>query len=91
MSNLCHTTAKFRTTLYLSDENRDRLEAIPKGQRTMVINHAIAAELDKLEREQNKQELTSMLHSLKPIKSNEPVARSLEKIRSERTSTIKDY
>ena len=59
--------SKIRTTLYLTKENRSRLDLIPKGKRTELMNNAIAKALKDLEAEQNGNKLMEMIASIKPV------------------------
>ncbi len=60
---------KVRMTLYLTQENRERLDRIPRGQKTALMNKAIANALEEIEREENGQKFLKMLASIKPVKS----------------------
>ena len=60
---------KVRMTLYLTQENRERLDRIPRGQKTALMNKAIANALEEIEREENGQKFLKMLDSIKPVKS----------------------
>lgn len=72
--------SKIRTTLYLTQENRKRLDRIPKGQKTDLMNRAIAKALEELEREENANKFLNMVASIKPVKtkySSEEMVRML--------------
>jgi hypothetical protein len=58
---------KVRTTLYLTQENRQRLDRIPRGQKTALMNRAIANALEELEREENAQKFLNMLEAIQPV------------------------
>jgi hypothetical protein len=58
---------KIRTTLYLTKKNRDRLDLIPRGQKTDLMNRAIADALENLEREENSQKFISMIQEIEPV------------------------
>lgn len=60
---------KVRMTLYLTQENKERLDRIPRGQKTDLMNKAIANALEEIEREENGQKFLKMLASIKPVKS----------------------
>lgn len=71
---------KIRTTLYLTQENKKRLDRIPRGQKTTLMNKAIANALEELEREENTQKFLKMLATIKPVKtaySSEEMVRML--------------
>lgn len=61
--------SKIRTTLYLTQENKKRLDCLPKGQKTALLNKAIADALSELEREENAQKFLKMLATIKPVKT----------------------
>ncbi len=52
---------KYKTTLYLTEENRRRLKQIPKRSMTRLINEAIAEKLTQIEKAQAKQRLLDSL------------------------------
>jgi hypothetical protein len=71
---------KIRTTLYLTQENRERLDRIPRGQKTALMNKAIANALEEIEREENAQKFLKMLEAIQPVKteySSEQMVRML--------------
>jgi hypothetical protein len=61
--------SKIRTTLYLTQENRKRLDRIPRGQKTDLMNRAIAKVLEELEKEENASRFLNMVASIKPVKA----------------------
>ena len=71
---------KIRTTLYLTQENKRRLDRIPRGQKTTLMNKAIADALAELERKENAQKFLTMLATIQPVKtaySSEEMVRML--------------
>lgn len=60
---------KIRTTLYLTQENKKRLDRIPRGQKTALMNKAIADVLTELERKENAQKFLTMLATIQPVKT----------------------
>lgn len=64
------TSAKFKTTLYLTEQNRKRLEAFGRGRRTKLINQAIAEKLDRLEQEEMQKRLLDALENSMTTPSN---------------------
>lgn len=71
---------KIRTTLYLTQENRARLNRIPRGKKTELMNKAIANALEELEREENSQKFLDMVAQIEPVKakySSEKMVRML--------------
>jgi len=75
---------KIRTTLYLTLENKKRLERIPRGKRTLVINQAIAHTLKQMDRQETKKSLLKALNNIQPIQSHEPVEKTIRNARQER-------
>jgi hypothetical protein len=63
MNAVAEQPAKYKTTLYLTEENRQRLAQLPGGNMTALINEAIAEKLERLEREQARQTLLDSLVS----------------------------
>jgi len=55
------SSAKFKTTLYLTESNRKRLERFSRGSRTRLINQAISEKLQALEQEEIKNKLLADL------------------------------
>jgi len=62
--------SKIRTTLYLTQDNRKKLDRIPRGQKTDLMNRAIAKVLEELEREENANQFLNMLANIKPVKAD---------------------
>lgn len=54
-------TTKFKTTLYLTENNRQRLEHFNKLNRTQLINQAIEEKLEALEKQERQQQLLNEL------------------------------
>ncbi len=59
-----------RTSLYLTEENKNWLNRQPRGQRTKLINEAIAKLHQEKEQEERKQKLLKMLDNLPTFKTN---------------------
>lgn len=71
---------KIRTILYLTQENKKRLDRLPKDQKIALINKAIAIVLEEFEREENAQKFLKMLTTIQPVKtaySSEEMVRML--------------
>lgn len=81
MKNIAETEhAKVRTTLYLTAENKEQLDRIPRGQKTALMNRAIATALRELDRKKNAQVLLEMVAAIEPVSpvlSSEDMVRSL--------------
>lgn len=63
-------TAKFKTTLYLTENNRKQLDQLNRGSRTKLINQAIAEKLADLQREKLKEKLLDSLENSASVPSN---------------------
>jgi uncharacterized protein YerC len=77
MTNL---TNKIRMTVYLTQENKKRLDRIPREQKTALINKAIANTFAEYEREEAMQNFLNTLATIKPVKtvySSEAMVRML--------------
>ncbi|MEN9503977.1 MAG: hypothetical protein RI964_3262 [Pseudomonadota bacterium] len=70
MTAILAVPSKYKTTLYLTEENRVRLAQLPKSNMTTLINEAIAEKLAKIEREQAKQALLTALINGKRTAAN---------------------
>lgn len=60
---------KVRATLYLTPENKQGLERIPKGQKTALMNRAIANALKELDQKENNQKFLDMITDIEPVKA----------------------
>ena len=60
---------KVRTTLYLTPENKQGLDRIPRGQKTALLNRAIANALKELEKKENSQKFIEMITQIEPVKT----------------------
>ncbi|PWQ95447.1 hypothetical protein [Leucothrix pacifica] len=60
-TSIQETAAKFKTTLYLTEENKKRLDLLNAKNRTRLINQAIAEKLEAIERQLLKEKLLSAL------------------------------
>lgn len=71
---------KVRTTLYLTPENKQGLDRIPRGQKTALMNRAIANALKELDKKENAEQFIEMIDQIEPIKmdlSSEDIVRHL--------------
>jgi len=71
---------KVRTTLYLTPENKQGLDRIPRGQKTALMNRAIANALKELEKKENAKQFIEMIGQIEPVKmdlSSEDIVRHL--------------
>lgn len=81
---------KIRTTLYLTQENRERLERIPRGQKTDLMNKAIASILEELEREENAKQFINMISSIEPVKAKYSSEEMVRMLREDQAQTLLD-
>jgi len=71
---------KVRTTLYLTPENKQGLDRIPRGQKTALMNKAIANALKELDKKENAKQFIEMIDQIEPVKmdvSSEEIIRQL--------------
>jgi len=71
---------KVRTTLYLTPENKQGLDRIPRGQKTALMNRAIANALKELDEKENAKKFIEMIDQIEPVKmdlSSEEIVRHL--------------
>jgi hypothetical protein len=57
------TSAKFKTTLYLTEDNKNKLDLLNAKNRPRLINQAIAGKLEAIERQLLKEKLLRTLES----------------------------
>ncbi|NOS88934.1 MAG: hypothetical protein HOP34_10430 [Methylococcaceae bacterium] len=82
---------KVRTTLYLTQENRERLDRIPRGKKTALMNKAIAAALEEIEREENAQKFLKMLETIQPVKTELSSEQMVRMLREEKEQELLDH
>jgi len=73
-------SGKVRTTLYLTLENKQGLDRIPRGQKTALMNRAIANALKELEKKENGKKFIEMITQIEPVKmdlSSEEIVQQL--------------
>lgn len=81
---------KIRTTLYLTQENKKRLDRIPRGQKTALMNKAIADALTELERQENAQKFLKMLATIKPVKTAYSSEEMVKMLREGKEQALRD-
>ena len=72
--------AMSRMSIYISEENRRRLDAIPRGEKTELVNKALDGVLGDLEKKRNFDKFLDQIRSIKPVrmrKSSEEMLREL--------------
>jgi hypothetical protein len=77
------TETKYRTTFYLTEENKQLLDQIPRGKKTVLINEALSLLLKKIEREKDSKRLMKMIDDITPVpskRSSEEMVSALRKI-----------
>lgn len=73
-------TTKYRTTFYLTEENKAMLDLIPRGEKTILVNEALSLLLKKMEKEKNNRKFVKMIKEIKPVaaqSSSEEMVRTL--------------
>lgn len=61
---------KFKTTLYLTESNKKGLDQLTRGNRTQLINQAIAEKLKELEQERRKRKLLNLIDNMERVPAN---------------------
>ncbi len=77
-----------RTTLYLTQSNKQWLERQPRGKRTEIVNKAIAKVQEEKEAETKKQDLLKFMKNIKPVKSLIPSEEMMRMIRDGREDSL---
>jgi len=73
-------STNYRTTFYLTAENKALLDQIPRGKKTVVVNKALSLLLKKMLKEKDNQRFLEMIQEIKPVKthiSSEEMVREL--------------
>lgn len=81
MNQVNRQQTSYRTSLYLTKNNRHRLNAVPKGQRTQLISQAIEEKLTALERERVQAELLTAIANIQPVKRDESFEQTIRRAR----------
>jgi|GEM_PF-1366763 len=84
---------KVRTTLYLTPENKQGLDRIPRGQKTALMNRAIANALKELDIKENAKQFIEMIKQIKPVKmdlSSEDIVRHLRENKEIPSTDLQD-
>ena len=84
---------KVRTTLYLTQENKQGLDRIPRGQKTALMNRAIANALKELEQKENNKKFIDMIPHIELVKtdfSSEDMVRLLREGKDEQLVSQKE-
>ena len=69
-NDISNAQDKIRTTLYLTEENREGLSRIPRGQKTALMNRAIAKALKELEQKEHNKKFLDMITDIEPVKAD---------------------
>ena len=78
--------AMSRMSIYISEENRRRLDAIPRGEKTKLVNNALDGILSDLEKQRNFDKFLDEVRSIKPVKMRKSTEDMLRELR--KTGTI---
>jgi hypothetical protein len=80
MSLAKKTDPKTRMSIYVSADNQRRLSRVPKGEKTTLINDALARALTEMEKQEKFGEFLETVQSIKRVKaakSSEEMVREL--------------
>lgn len=75
-----------RMSIYISEENRRRLDAVPRGEKTDLVNKALDGVLSDLEKKRNFGKFLDHVRSIKPVKMRKSSEEMLRELRE--TGTI---
>jgi len=91
-NTLSAETDKIRTTLYLTPENKQGLDKIPRGQKTALMNRAIASALKELEKKQNSAKFLEMIKAIQPVRSEQSSESMIQHLRegNEQSTNVSD-
>ena len=78
--------AMSRMSIYISEENRRRLDSIPRGEKTELVNKALDGVLGDLEKKRNFGKFLDHVRSIKPVKMRKSSEEMLRELRE--TGTI---
>lgn len=69
-----------------SPENKQGLDRIPRGQKTALMNRAIANALKELEQKENNTKFIDMISNIKPVKSDLSSEVMVQQLRNKETA-----
>lgn len=78
--------AMSRMSIYISESNRRRLDAIPRGEKTELVNKALDEALSEIEKQKNFDDFLRMVKAIKPVKMHKNSEEVLRELRE--TGTI---
>jgi len=61
--------SKYRTTFYLTKENKEMLDQIPRGKKTVLVNEALSAMLNKIKKRENNKKFVGMIKGIEPVET----------------------
>ena len=74
---------KVRMTFYITERNRSRLQSIPRGKKTELVNKALAEALSSIETKKNLGNFLQTIRTLKPVTSKLSSEEMIRKLRDE--------
>jgi len=81
---------KYRTTFYLTEENKVLLDRVPRGKKTSLINQALSELLKGMEKEKNKQKLFNMIKEIEPVAYEQSSVEMVRTLRNEHDNKPED-
>ena len=80
------TDHKSKTSLYIYDSLTEKMNKfLPEGTKTEFVNHAIAQEMARLEKEKIREDLLKFMKTIKPIKARKSTVAMVREVRNEAT------
>ncbi len=73
--------AMSRMSIYISEENRRRLDAVPRGEKTELVNKALDGVLSDLEKRRNFDAFLEMARNFPRVKAKKSVEEMLRELR----------
>ena len=70
-----------RMSIYISEENRRRLDEVPRGEKTELVNRALDGVLSDLEKQRNFDKFLEMARNFPRVKANKSVEEMLRELR----------
>jgi len=64
-----NTASKYRTTFYLTKENKAMLDQIPRGKKTVLVNEALSVMLKKIKKRENNKKFVEMIKGIEPVET----------------------
>jgi len=84
------TKTKYRTTFYLTEENKKMLDKMPRGSKTALINKALGQILKKMEKEENTKKFIEMISDITPVPTEYSSEEMVRRLRENKLESLFD-